>query len=384
MSIKSFFKKVLSKLFSIVVPIGNYIVFESSPGVSDNPLPVFELMLKNGINNKFRLIWALQADENIKRFEEKYKDYDNVIFISQKSFLYRFFYSKAAKAFIVSNLFLERAKREQLYFDLSHGGAMKDCSSTYNLPLNCQKDSYVMTLSEYSAKYDAESFKCDISCMHNLGYPRNDALFIKRDIHKFFDGDYKKIIYWLPTYRQHKTGDNPHSNISFPVMNSEETAKIINECCRENGVLIVVKPHPVQDISLIKNFNLSNIRFINGAFLDENGISNYQFLGNCDALLSDYSTVYYDFLLCDKPIGLCWDDFHEYNKRVGFSIDTDRIFAGGVKIYNATDLCAFIKSVSEDEDTLKAERNQVKELVHDHIDDKATQRVYDFIMERIC
>ena len=65
---------------------------------------------------------------------------------------------------------------------------------------------------------------------------------------------------------------------------------------------------------------LSNLVFINDAFLSDNGIINYELLGVADALLTDYSSVYYDYLLLDRPIGLCWDDYEEY-KANGFKVN---------------------------------------------------------------
>ena len=129
--------------------------------------------------------------------------------------------------------------------------------------------------------------------------------------------------------------------------------------------------------------NLSNLRFIDEAFLQKNGTSNYAFMGKADALLTDYSSVFYDFLLLNRPIGLCWDDFEEYSKREGFAIDVDTVFAGGEKLFTPDDLCAFLQGVAEETDPLKDVRTELRNRIHDHQDDKSTVRVTDYIIQKM-
>ena len=134
---------------------------------------------------------------------------------------------------------------------------------------------------------------------------------------------------------------------------------------------------------MVEEYNLSNILFIKNDFFDDKTFTNYQLLGSCDALLTDYSSVYYDYLLCDKPIGLCWEDFDEYKEREGFTVDPDFIMAGGEKIYSTDDLCAFISRVSSDEDLLKEKRNEIKNTVHAHVDNQSTKRIVDYIEQKL-
>jgi CDP-glycerol glycerophosphotransferase (TagB/SpsB family) len=281
--------------------------------------------------------------------------------------------------FIVCNWLLPKAKKEQYYCDLAHGCALKNATkNNYSVPKACS-DADVLTISNYMAKYDAHNLNCDVNCMKALGYPRNDDLFNNIDLHKYFCNiNFNKAIYWLPTYRQNKWGNAFHSDISMPIIHNEKTARSINEYAKKNKVLIIVKVHPAQDISKISEFNYSNLIFIKNDFFDDKDITNYQLLGSCDALISDYSSVYYDYLLTDKPIGLCFEDFDEYNKREGFTMDPNFILAGGVKIYNCDDMCSFINDIANGNDVLKNKRNEIKNLVHSNADNQSTKRVVDY------
>ena len=357
------------------------IIFESIPDLSDNTKAVFEEMVKRGYNEKYNLIWEL---EDVNFDTSKLERYPEVgyIYSDQENKMHRIAHMKAlsnAVLLISCNRFIKKFSDKQYYIHLAHGCAFKQ-TKNYHIP---DYTDHILTFSDYIGKYDAINFNCSPDLMLPLGYPRCDELFERKvDIHRLFPNSiFTKAIYWLPTYRQHRDGVQIHSNISFPIIHDDAAAGRVNEYCKEHGVLLIVKPHPIQDLSEIKELNLSNLVFIDNDFLTENEITNYGLLGSCDALLSDYSSVYYDYLLCNRPIGLCWEDFEEYNKRDGFTVDPTFIMRGGEKLYTEQDLCNFINSVAKGEDRLQTERNEILHLVHDHIDNRATERVVDFIEE---
>ncbi len=359
------------------------IIFESYPDFFDNTLAVFNEMLKRGYDKKYKLVWELGDKSSDTAPFKKYcadfivRDYETT---SEK--IKHFYYTASASLFISSNRFINKqsADDSQKYLHLAHGCALKK-TGNYYIPEKL-KNAEILTLSDFFIKYDAINLGCREEQLLPLGYPRCDELSERININAAFsDVTFKKAIYWLPTYRQHISGKFVHSSVSFPIIYDDTIAQRINAFGSDNGVLIIVKPHPSQDVSLIKKLELSNIRFIDNDFLKDNGISNYSLLGSCDAMLSDYSSVYYDYLLCDKPIGLCFDDFDEYASKEGFTVDPEYILRGGEKIYNAEDLCGFIKRVADGEDLLRAERGELLKTVHKYTDFKASVRVVDYIKE---
>ena len=95
----------------------------------------------------------------------------------------------------------------------------------------------------------------------------------------------------------------------------------MNDVLKKHNILLVLKPHPAQDLSVIKTENLSNFVIFTNEDLNKNNISLYEFLGQTDALITDYSSVYYDYLLTDKPIAITTDDLEEYKKVFEFVYD---------------------------------------------------------------
>lgn len=373
-------KTLLKKAWNFLkfrLHLRNIILFESSPSYADNTRAVFNELLKRGINEKYKLVWVTYNGEvlppeiavkNVYTVKRYYGAYNYFIYL--------------AKCIITCNGFLAKPRKEQEYFYLSHGCALKDVKGDYSPPDDIGKID-CFTLSKFFIEREAQNLRINSEYYKALGFPRNDMLFKKIDISALFpDKTFFKAVYWMPTYRQHRIG-LIHSNISFPVIHGEETARKINECAAKNGVLIIVKPHPAQDVSKIEEYNLSNLVFINDDFLKLRGVDNYSLLGSCDALLTDYSSVYYDFLLCDKPIGLCWEDFEEYKRLEGFAIDTDTVMAGGEKIYTPSELCSFIEKTARGEDELSKERQRVASFVHDFKDGNSTKRVADYIINKL-
>ena len=114
----------------------------------------------------------------------------------------------------------------------------------------------------------------------------------------------------------------------------------------------------------------------------KNKINSYQFVGNCDALITDYSSIYFDYLLCDKPIGAVWEDIEEYRIKPGFCTDIDYYMQGANKIYNLEDLSKFIQDLSKNIDNLKEERNKICKEVNYSKDGNNTKRVVDFIIDK--
>lgn len=135
-----------------------------------------------------------------------------------------------------------------------------------------------------------------------LGYPRNDVFF-NRDL--IFDNlkeklnlkMYRKVVLYCPTFR-----DNYKSVKPF----SDDFLKNMNSFFRKNGDLFLIKKHPLEiNIEIIKN--LSNIKDVSTKVEDIQ-----ELLIFTDILITDYSSVFFDFLLLDKPIIYYSYDYDEY------------------------------------------------------------------------
>lgn len=343
-----------------------YIFFESKPDLSDNTFAVYKYLKDNNLLPKYKFVW----------YNEKKSK-------TIKGALIQRYYLQRSKAIIFCNMTFQKMRKDQITFYLCHGSKSKKTRGKYEAPRDLDYILVQADVFKESLKYEynlSEQTK-----MITLGYPRNDDLLLQNDFNReqLFGRNFKKLIVWYPTFRQHKNGKINVSNIALPIIHDEKAVQRLNRCAHENNILIVLKPHFAQDVSYIKQKNLSNIMTIDDDFLKENNIRSYQMLSLSDALLTDYSSVYYDYLLTDKPIGLIWEDYDEYKKNQGFALDPDVVYSGGEKIFDIDDFCKFIMRISNGEDILKKERRKIKDIANVYQDALSSKRVSEFIVSKI-
>lgn len=369
-------KKIIKRIAYFFLPIRKIILFESAPDLSDNTKAVFDEMIKRGLNKHYKLIWVCYKKVPIK---DKIK---NVKFLASNKHKVRIkWYYCQALALITCNRFFEKIGKGQHAFYLSHGTPLKSVHDYYVIPNGID---YSFCAGEGIKEIYAYELNVDKDKIITLGYPRNDELTnCSVNVKTYFEGDFDKIVVWYPTFRQHKGGRTLALGNALPIIHDAEQAKRLNEYAKERNVLLVLKPHFAQDLSYLKQTELSNIRFINDDFFVQNKLSSYQFVGSCDALITDYSSIYYDFTLCDKPIALVWEDVEEYKEKPGLVDGYEFYTKGGEKIYTIEDFEGFIDRISKGIDVLKEERNEIKGLSNYADDGQNSKRVVDFIMEKI-
>jgi CDP-glycerol glycerophosphotransferase (TagB/SpsB family) len=138
--------------------------------------------------------------------------------------------------------------------------------------------------------------------IYNLGYPRNDVFYDKEIMHNnYFKNlhldNYSKIILFCPTYRETENPKMPFS---------DEFLKILDKYLKETNRILLIKGH-VDEKNEISTENYSNIRNVSNKIEDIQEILPY-----VDTLITDYSSVFFDFVLMGKPIVFYPYDYNEY------------------------------------------------------------------------
>jgi len=374
-------KTIILKLFSLF-KIKNIIILESVPTLTDNTKSFYDYLIKNNYNKKYKIIWFTDdkshdkvSDENVK-LVKVWKNISKLSFFGIFKYCY---YLKNAKYILFCNRNVHKLNQKSITIYLSHGIPLKNVRDIKLVPPSID---YVVSPSEYVSELFADQFRVAKEKIVVLGTARNDSIYNYQKINRSFDfinQKYKKVILWMPTFRDHAGKTRHDSSFSFPlgipVIYDFSSLKKIDELLGKNDMLLLIKPHPVQDMSKICNINLSNIKLINDDELKRNSIMLFEFFFYIDAFMTDYSAVYYDMLLTNCPIGFTFDDFEEYNKTRGFSFDDPLDKMAGMKIRELNDLVKFINDVSSCNDTFKEKRDEIIKLFYDKIDGNSCDRI---------
>jgi len=244
---------------------------------------------------------------------------------------------------------------------------------------------YMIATSVIFVNLLAKAFGMNRKNILNIGQPRNDLLFRgdsslkKIGIDKF---KYSKIFLWMPTYRLSVVGDirsdGKLKGCGLPLLTEEEIIKLNNLLCKEK-CLFIIKLHPMDKFTAKYFKNLSNMIFIDDEILIDSNVQLYSLIGESDVLLTDYSSVYIDYLILNRPIGFIIDDFEEYKNSRGFVFDKPDDWMPGEKIKTFEELKKFILDIKNGIDKYKEIREEVNKKVNKFNDDKSSERLIEFL-----
>jgi CDP-glycerol glycerophosphotransferase len=154
------------------------------------------------------------------------------------------------------------------------------------------------TLKNYETAFNNNNVKL-------LGFPRNDIFFneeLKAGL-SFEDLEYlkkySKIFLYAPTWRDY-TSFNPFS---------ENFLRKINSYCQDENILFLVKQHPYNQQFKI-SVEYQNIKDISRDVADPQ-----ELLSKVNLLITDYSSIVFDFVLTDQPVISYIPDYEEYTSK---------------------------------------------------------------------
>ena len=269
------------------------------------------------------------------------------------------------------NLLLSRQEKIQMW----HGVPLKRLNRLFGITYD-----WMISTSDY---VNESSLKDVIDAKNyiNLGYPRNDLLLKdhnERDLvlcdRKLYDraknaftNEKEKIIVYMPTHRESATSIGKAPSTLMPL-----DFESLNTFCSENNFWMVVKLHPFvmqfqSDFSPPEGY--SNVYFHSA----QGDI--YPLLKYTDLLITDYSSIYFDFLLLDRPIVFFDYDFDEYSSNMGGFVYDYEENAPGLKVKTQKDLQDAVELSLNENQMFSEERKQALDRFHTHQDEHSSKRI---------
>lgn len=205
------------------------------------------------------------------------------------------------------------------------------------------------------------------------GYPRNDT-FVTKPRNVYFEkmmGEQKnsKWMIYMPTHR----------NFGKEAINLEAFQMVDNELKKRN-IYMVYKPH----FHELKNLLPYEDSFSNIVLAKDQEVyaDVYSYLHYFDLLISDYSSVGYDFLCAKKPIILFPYDIEHFRKADAGLFDHYEEIPAGPFCYSWEEVINTACELFEN-DTWKEKREICRLTFHPFDDGRNCERVYRTVMSDI-
>lgn len=365
-----------------LVPVKNQVLLEAKPEFSDNTYYIYLEMLKHDYQKKYNIVWLITNDnvnENFKRDDIKYFNIDKKGLINKIRFN---FLLNTSKFILTSNRYFKRKTNRQTIIYLNHGQPLKDCTK---LKMNYGDCDASVTSSPFFVEKNCGILQTAKEKFIIFQPPRNDGLLNKeKDVKKIMNLKNQKIIVWLPTFRKSVDGKRVDSSfdmpLGIPIIYSNEELEKFNDYLKKHKMTVILKPHFFSYLGDLKTKTYSNFKVIFNSDLDNYNLTLYELLSASDAMITDYSSVYYDYLITEKPIGLTLDDFKEYDEETGFAYDYKEVIKGHY-IYNMDDLYKFFDNLSNNNDQYKKERLEAIAKMAFDTKGNYSKKLFDYIVK---
>lgn len=346
------------------------ILFNSFGGkkYDDSPKAIYEAMKQDSRFEGYRLLWAFHEPEKFPEVVDKIKTDTPQYFAT----------ALRARVWITNSSMqrgLNFCGRHTFRFNSWHGTPMKrmglDKKSQKNDPRYRENfDDIMLAQSNYEVEKMSEATHMPKERFRLYGLPRNDILAfvtfeqVKCARKKLEIPTDKKVILYAPTFREYLLDDMSRCTLSVPI-DFERWDKILG-----NEYVVLFRAH----YEVAKHTMLPQ----NGNWID---VSDYPHLNDLmiasDILISDYSSILFDFAIMGKPMFQFAYDYEEYNQKRGLYFDIRKELSGAD---NSEDLAREIATMDED-----AEREKCRLFRNKYVEEygSAAQKSVDLIASEL-
>ena len=255
---------------------------------------------------------------------------------------------------------------------------------------------------------DDFNHKTDLLCVHSLddryrlssllhfdmrkcvvtGQPRLDNVIKsngRQMLNNLFSADfsrYEKLFFFAPSVRANTfmSAGKIFSDNIFRL--SDYSDDEMSEFLVSNNAAMVYKFHPAEQKSFATlDFQINEhcYALTDRALFDAN-IRYTDILNAFDALITDYSTIAFDFLLLDRPIIYLVPDFSKYYAEQGFAFNNVEDYMPGSKAEDFSSLLSALQDSITEPCKYAKERAFVIKQRFDYADEHSAERVYNAII----
>lgn len=358
------------------------ILLYSEYGLKDNIKAMYDYFTTCGKYKDYKIVCSL--NDFYKYYGKKHPK--NVRFVGNNIGFY--YYLQAKYCFYSYSFYHVKPANEQYVVNLSHGMPFKTQGNQVKEFKNQDFDFFTHTVvtADCFKECISEVYKdCNSRRFIMCGLPRTDEMFYNQNTYTLNeyrrdekdkqaiaqlldDMRYRYLFLWLPTYREY---DN---EARLPLITSEGLQKL-NEELQDSAAVLLILVHPKDDIEIKFYEEYSNIFIRYEEDIKKCDISISGIMKYTQALITDYTSYAYDYLLLGKPLAYVVDDFKLYKHRRGFAFENAYEMMPGKKIKRQDDFWEFIFNCMSGSDTYEYERNELSKQVNQYVDGKSCETI---------
>lgn len=212
--------------------------------------------------------------------------------------------------------------------------------------------------------------------VYPLGLPRNDVLFdagyiasCRQEIDAQYGTQGKFTILFAPTWRGYNV-DAPFSQQDFDALDAQLGE--LNAC-------MFYRPHYLEN--MFANINFAHFQNIYDAdFSKQSQTSTLQ--SAADMVLTDYSTVFVDYLALQRPVAFMLFDWERYDDYRGMAYSKDdTVSMPGPRIEKLSDLSDYIRTIRDGQDAYTDLRKQSFDHYIRYQDGDSSARIWALVLD---
>lgn len=126
---------------------------------------------------------------------------------------------------------------------------------------------------------------------------------------------FSNFVLWMPTFRNAKSVGRTSNRVDSAITQDEfaRVTNLLRSRLHESDTALIAKFHPLEASQMGSLVDLT----VTDQILSSLDVSLYELIGATDALVTDYSSIWIEYLLLDRPIGFIAPDLEEYQATRG-------------------------------------------------------------------
>jgi len=378
-------RKALQKLkFQVLqtcvnrLPARDHAVVAGSPDEEGNSVEVVRELA-----GRFPVYWLVSDDPSSLRWLiSDAAEAGEVRCLRKETLRARWLYATARYVFFTHGLYgSPQPPARKTFVNLWHGDGPKRRKG-----FAVVRSTFVVSGTQLWGGMRARNFGVDERAVIKSGNPRVDQFtrpVVDEELVALGMDPSLPLILWLPTYRKTNYQGSRIGDVR-DWTDAEELSESLSvrtmlmhvaENAKRSGVTIAVKPHPLD----ADQFDGTELHILTSSALREAHVPLYRLLARAQALITDYSSVWTDFLVLDRPIGFYCPDLDDYTANRGLNVDDYPALIPGPLLESREDFEAFICDCLHEPEPSRARRARSAQRVGIDRTPGATRRLLDAV-----